>query len=269
MAHLGWEIAAYVDGQLSPEATERAEAHFARCERCQRSLVQQRALKARMSGTSAPTPPPTLLASLDAVPSSPGRHYPFLPGVVGAAMVLMGASMVVVAAAYALAPTTRDGDPVRPQFDRFVTMASSVAAPRKHLSSAAMDELDQSGWPSQEQLGSGFKRVDGHLHDGHEVVAQMYVGHGESVLLFEQVGAIDEASVESFERHLVGDRLRWVREGNPRIVTWDADGMIYTVVTQLSDSHLEELFEDLPAPPPEPSAFERIRAGLVRMSPGH
>jgi hypothetical protein len=180
--------------------------------------------------------------------------------------VLVGASLVVVAAAYALAPSTRAADPVRPAFDRFATLASSVSAPRRHLSAADMDELDESGWPSEDSLGPGFVRVDGHLHEDREVVAQVYVGHGESVLLFEQVGTLDDAATKSFERHLVADRLRWVREGRPRIVTWDSDGMVYTVVTNLPDQRLAQLLDDLPAPPKEPTALDRVRSGLVRMS---
>ena len=124
MAHLGEDIAAYVDGQLPPEAAGKAEAHFERCERCRRSLEQQRALKARMGGTANPTPPPTLLASLEEVPTLPGRTYSLLPSTVGAALVLVGASLVVAAAAYALAPTARAADPVRPALDRVVTLAS-------------------------------------------------------------------------------------------------------------------------------------------------
>ncbi len=266
MAHLGEDIAAYVDGQLSPETAAKAEAHFERCDRCRRSLEQQRALKTRMGGTATPTPPPTLLASLEDVPTSPGRDYSLVPSTIGAAMVLVGASLVVAAAAYALAPATRAADPVRPAFDRFVALASSVSAPRRHLSSSDMDELHESGWPSQERLGPGFFRVDGHLHENREVVAQVYVGHGESVLLFEQVGILDDAAMDSFERHLVADRLVWVREGHPRLVTWDSDGMVYTVVSDLPDQHLSQLLEDLPPPPKEPTALDRVRSGLVRMS---
>jgi len=266
MAHLGEGIAAYVDGQLSPEAASKADAHFARCERCRRSLEQQRALKARICGSTNPVPPPTLLASLEDVPTSPGRVYSLLPSVIGTAMVLVGASFVVVAAAYALAPTAPAADPVRPAFDRFATLASSVSTPRRHLSSADMDELDESGWPSQERLGTGFIRVDGHLHENREVVAQVYVGHGESVLLFEQVGTLDDGAMESFERHLIADRLVWVREGRPRIVTWDSDGMIYSVVSNLPDQQVGQFLEDLPAPPQEPTVLDRVRSGLVRMS---
>jgi hypothetical protein len=266
MAHLGDDVAAFVDGQLSPEATAVADKHLACCERCQQAVRQQRMLKARMSGTSAPQLPSDLLASLGSLPASPPKVHSTLPGVIGAALVLIGASMVVVAAAYSVAPTIREADPVSPPFDRFVAMESTFGQPHERLTSAAMNALDAAGWPSKEHLGIGFFRVDGQMHSGREVVAQAYIGQGETLLLFEQVGTLDEHAVEAFEHRVVADRPVWVREGHPRVVTWDADGMIYTLVSDLSDGRLGKLMADLPAPPPQPSPLERIGAGLVRMS---
>jgi hypothetical protein len=266
MAHLGEDVAAYVDGQLSPDATDRADEHLAHCERCRRSVVQQRALKDRMCRTGMPVPPPSLLASLDALPTAPRRSYSLVPGAIGAVLVLVGASLAVVTAAYALAPAKRSGDPVRPPFDEFVATASSSGGPSRHLSASDMDELDASGWPSQASLGTSFLRVDGHLHDNHEVVAQAYVGHGEAVMLFEQVGCLAEDALATFRRHVIADRSVWVRNGQPRVVTWDADGMVYTFVTRLADAHLAPLLADLPAGPQPPTPLERIRDGLVRMS---
>lgn len=266
MAHLGDDVAAFVDGQLSPEATVAADEHLADCERCQQAVRQQKLLKARMSGTSSPQLPSDLLASLGSFPASAPKIHSTLPGVIGAALVLIGASMVVVAAAYTIAPTIREADPVSPPFDRFVAMESTFGQPHERLTSAAMNALDASGWPSKEHLGIGFFRVDGQMHAGREVVAQAYIGQGETLLLFEQVGTLDDDAVETFEHRVVADRPVWVRPGHPRVVTWDADGMIYTLVSNLSDGRLGDLLADLPAPPPKPSPLERIGAGLVRMS---
>ncbi|MFL6090904.1 MAG: anti-sigma factor family protein [Aeromicrobium sp.] len=263
---MGEDVAAYVDGQLSPEAAQRADAHLADCDRCHAAVAQQRLLKERMSGTGNPLLPPGLLAALGEVPSTPTRSHNFLPGAIGAVLVLLGASLAVVTAAYALAPTERDGDPVRPPFDRFAAMADSAGPPNRHLSAAAMDALDASGWPSQPTLGAGYERVDGHLHDNHEVVAQAYVGHGETLLLFEQVGCLADDALTSFRRLVIGDHPVWVRDGHPRVVTWDADGMVYTVITRLADEHLAEALGDLPAGQRPPTPLERIRNGLVRMS---
>jgi hypothetical protein len=171
-----------------------------------------------------------------------------------------------VAAAYAVAPTIREADPVSPPFDRFVAMESTFGRPSERLNAAAMNALDASGWPSKEHLGVGFFRVDGQMHSGREVVAQAYIGQGETLLLFEQVGTLDDDAIKSFDHRVVAGRPVWVRAGHPRVVTWDADGMVYTLVTNLSDSRLGELLTDLPAPPPSPSPMDRIGDGLVRMS---
>lgn len=264
--HLGDDVAAYVDGQLSPGAAQRADDHLGQCERCRQAVAQQRVLKQRMSGTGNPLLSPSLLASLGAVPVAPARSSSVLPGAIGAVMVLVGAAMLVTTAAYALAPSTKEGDPVRPPFDEFAAMASTAGGPQKHLSSSAMDELDASGWPSQQSLGTGFQRVDGHLHDNREVVAQAYVGHGESLLLFEQVGSLAEDALTAFQHRIIGDRSVWVRDSHPRVVTWDADGMVYTVVTRLADRYLGPLLADLPAGPPQPTPLDRIRNGLTRMA---
>lgn len=266
MAHLGEDVAAFVDGQLSPEATTAADLHLADCARCQQAVLQQRLLKARMSGTAIPPPRSDLLASLGSLPVSAPRVRSTLPGVIGAAMVLIGASMVVVAAAYAVAPTMREADPVSPPFDRFVAMESTFGHPSERLNAAAMSALDASGWPSREHLGVGFFRVDGQMHSRREVVAQAYIGEGETLLLFEQVGTLDDDAIESFDRRVVADRPVWVRPGHPRVVTWDADGMVYTLVTNLADDRLGDLLTDLPAPPPSPSPMDRIGDGLVRMA---
>lgn len=266
MAHLGDDVAAFVDGQLSPEASAAAEKHLACCERCQSAVRQQRSLKARMTGTAAPQLSSDFMASLGALPASAPKVHSTLPGVIGAALVLIGASMVVVAAAYSVAPKIREADPVTPPFDRFVAMESTFGQPHERLTAAAMNALDASGWPSKEHLGIGFFRVDGQMHSSREVVAQAYIGQGETLLLFEQVGTLDDTAVESFEQRVVADRAVWVRPGHPRVVTWDADGMIYTLVSDLPDGRLGELLSDLPAPPPEPSPWERIGAGLTRMS---
>ena len=58
----------------------------------------------------------------------------------------------------------------------------------------------------------------------------------------------------------------WVRDGHPRVLTWDADGMVYSIVTRLDDSALEPLLDDLPAPDPPLGLTARVGAGLVRIT---
>ena len=84
--------------------------------------------------------------------------------------------------------------------------ATGIAHPDERLDDQSLAELNASGWPSRETLGSEYRRVDGHVHDGREVVAQVYIGHGQPVLLFEQVGTLDHEAVDAFEHRVVAGR---------------------------------------------------------------
>lgn len=270
MPHLGDDVAAYVDGQLPPHTTARADAHLAGCEPCQDAVRQQRLLKERMRGRDLPVPP-TLVQALGALPTAAPRRHRGLQVAAGAALVVVGATMAVVAVAYSVAPSAPDGDPIAPQPERLTAIAQAFGRPGNHLGHRALDELHRAGWPSRERLGHDHYRLDGRMHDGGEVVAQMYIGsadgkRGDVFVLVEQVGALDTDALESFEPRVVADRHVWVREGDPRLIMWDSDGMVYAVVTSLPDPALSPLLADLPAPEPRPGPLERIGDGLVRMT---
>jgi hypothetical protein len=270
MAHLGEDVAAYVDGQLGPEATAEADRHLAFCDRCRHAVLQERALKDRMSGRELPVPP-GLVEALGALPAEPPRRLRLLPHAFGALLVVLGASIGVMGVAYAVAPSIHEGDPVAPRAESLASIANAFRHPGEHLDDHELDELDRAGWPSRQRLGYDHYRLDGRLHGGRDVVAQMYVGgtngaRGDVPVLVEQVGSLDVDDLDSFRPHLVADRQLWVREGRPRVLTWDADGMVYAVVTSLPDDRLADLLDDLPAPAPEPGPVERIGDGLVRLT---
>ena len=64
MTHLGADVAAYVDAQLSSTAMRAAYQHLETCETCSKAVRQQRLLKSRMSTVTTPEPAAELLASL-------------------------------------------------------------------------------------------------------------------------------------------------------------------------------------------------------------
>jgi hypothetical protein len=180
--------------------------------------------------------------------------------------VLLGASMAVVATAYVVGPAGPTAETVEPQFDRFA--ADFTAAEHRRsgsLSTEAMDELDAYGWPCRETLGS-LKRVSGHYSDGQQAVALVYSDGVDVLNLYEQSGALEPHAVEGFDRRVIADRRVWVREGRPRLVTWDADGVVYTVATDLDDDGLAPAIAELPRPPREPDPAERVGDGLSRMT---
>ena len=266
MPHLGDDVAAFVDGQLSPDATRAVESHLEDCERCRQAVLQQRLLKSRMRDAANLQPPPGLVASLSTLPDAPPRQHSWWSRL-GVGAVLLGASMAVVAVAYAIGPAGPSVDEVGPPFDEYA--AEFTAADHRRsgsLTVAAMAELDEYGWPCNARLGGGLERVSGHYRDGQATVALVYTDGAEGLNLYEQSGALAPTAVKDFDERWLAQRQVWVRDGRPRVVTWNADGVVYTVVTDLGDDRLGQAIADLPSDPARPDPVERVGNGLTRMT---
>jgi Putative zinc-finger len=265
VAHLGDDVAAFVDGQLSPKAARAVESHLEDCERCRQAVRQQRLRKSRMRGVGQPEPPPGLVASLSTLPHAPPRPHSWWSRL-GVGFVLLGASMAVVAVAYAVGPAGPTADEVEPPFDRFTAeFTASGHRPSGSLTVAAMAELDEYGWPCHARLG-GLERVSGQYRDGQGTVALVYSDGADALNLYEQSGALASRAVEDFDERVMAQRQVWVRDGRPRVVTWNADGVVYTVVTDLDDERLGQAIAELPRDPGRPDPVERVGDGLTRMT---
>jgi hypothetical protein len=272
VAHLGDDVAAFVDGQLSPVATSAAESHLEECEDCRQAVRQQRLLKSRMRGAGDPEPPARLVASLSTLSQNPAAlsERPWWSRWlgstwVGVGFVLLGASMAVVAVAYMVGPPDASADEVAPRFAAEYTKAGQEQ-PSGSLTVSAMNELDEYGWPCHKQLGDGLQRIAGQFQNRRETVALVYSDGINALNLFEQNGSLDPRAVQAFDHRTVADRRVWVRDGRPRIVTWHADGVVYTIVTELDDSQLGAALVDLPRPAGQPDPVERVGDGLSRMT---
>lgn len=69
--HLATEaVVAYVDGELSLPAHERATRHLARCALCTAEVAAQRQARTAVRSAGAPSMPASLLAALHAIPHS-------------------------------------------------------------------------------------------------------------------------------------------------------------------------------------------------------
>lgn len=85
MAHLGDRVAALVDGQLPPDAVERAHAHLAGCRPCREAVEAERLMKARLAALRGPGPDAEFLQRLLAMggPNGPlpprAGHVPGMP----------------------------------------------------------------------------------------------------------------------------------------------------------------------------------------------
>jgi anti-sigma factor RsiW len=275
MAHLGADVAAFVDGQLSDAATREALTHLQSCDACAKAVRQQRLLKSRMSTVKAPEPPPGLVASLSGLAAAPPpahdgwwvrvrRSVPFRAGVV-----LVSASVAVVMTAYSLGGSDqRVGDEVAPPFNRYAAdFFGATAVPAGHIiEDSTMSELDGSGWPCLATLAGDMHRTSGAFADHEEVVALSYSNGSAKLNLFEQNGSLDHDSVKDFDQAQMGSSQVWVREGEPMLVTWDDDGVVYTIVTNADRDRVEQAVSELPRSTHEETPAGRVRDGLDRMT---
>jgi anti-sigma factor RsiW len=274
MAHLGADVAAFVDGQLSEPAMREASDHLEVCDACDRAVRQQRLLKSRMSTVATPEPPATLLASLAGLAAEPpaqerwwvrlGRALPLRAGVV-----LVSASLAVVATAYVVGgPRDRIGDEAAPPYDRYVAdFHGPTTAPADNLiTEATMVELDSSGWPCHQTLGDDLHRVSAEFTGDDDVIALSYSDGRSRLNLFEQTGVLDRSGLDGFEPERMADAQVWVRDGSPMIVTWDDDGTVFTIVSDAGRERVAQAVADLPSGSHERDARDRVGDGLSRMS---
>lgn len=276
MAHLGSDVAAYVDGQLSGPAMREASTHLESCAECEQAVRQQRLLKSRVSTVGSPQPPPALLASLASLAEGPlpresrwarvARSVPLRTVVA-----LAGASVAMVVTAYAVGgPEPAVGDEVAPAFDRYV---ASFAAPDAEpsgtvITAATMDELDGDGWPCHEVLAGDLHRVAGSYTEGDEVVTLRYSDGRATLDLFEQNGRLDRDGVEGFTPERMGGADVWVRDGIPLVVTWDdRAGTVYTIVTDADRERVGRAVAELPGSRQDGRGVtDRVGDGLSRMT---
>lgn len=274
MPHLGDDVAAFVDGQLSGPAMQDAAAHLAVCDDCEKAVRQQRLLKSRMSTVETPGPPAALLASLAELARTPppresrwskaGRSLPLRLGAV-----LVGASFMVLAAAYAMggAPQ-RVGDEVAPAYEGYVAEFAGLSVHQNGttISAASMADLDRSGWPCHPILAGDLERVAGSYVDDGRAVALAYTDGTTRLTLVEQNGALDPGSLDGFTAQTMSGAPVWVREGSPRVITWDAQGTVYTVVTDASRERIELVVGQLPHGIGASGPIDRVGDGLDKMT---
>jgi anti-sigma factor RsiW len=277
MPHLGADVAAFVDGQLSDAAQRDASTHLQSCEACEKAVRQQRLLKSRMSTVATPEPPAALLASLAGLAAAPparekwwvrlGRSVPLRAGVV-----LVSASLAVVATAYAVGGAERVGDEVVPSYNRYAAdfsapASSPASAPDDTIiTAAAMDDLTEFGWACHETLAGDLHRVSGSFTGDEEVIALEYTDGAARLNLFEQNGALDASALQGFRPETMAGSEVWVRRGSPLVVTWDDDGTVFTIVTDVDRARVEQAVAELPTDSHEQGMGQRVGNGLTRMS---
>jgi hypothetical protein len=270
MAHLGADVAAYVDGQLPGDAATRARAHVEQCQQCADAVEQQRRLKMRVSAAPAPEPPSDLIASLSSLAQSGPVEVSRRRRSVSmrTPLAIVAAFAVVLMAAYSMGGTRpRVADPVSPQFDEMVAefAGRTPAQSTEALTDQAMYSLHGSGWPCHKDLG-GYQRVRGDLSADGSTLILRYRKDDEVLTLTEQVGALGPDALEGFSRVQVGRWHVWVKESGPTVVTWDAAGTVFTIVTQGPAQGLGAVLDALPHDVQQTGPLQRVGDGLDRMA---
>ncbi|KAE8762584.1 anti-sigma factor family protein [Georgenia thermotolerans] len=230
MSHLGDDVSALVDGQLPPERAEEALAHLVGCEPCAREVANERASRRRLAQARdvAPSaelthrlmrmahepPPPEhrgrTLVDLALQPLTSGRtrrrlavrSVLVLAGVAGVAGVLTVVGML----------TERTGDPALMVAQlsgagtgesRFVVSAdtprtAAIGGPTADTTHAALGWLAANGWSAPSRLPDDLRvshvgTVAG--PDGQELLEIELLGDGHQVVVLEQRGVLDGASL--------------------------------------------------------------------------
>ncbi len=273
MAHLGSDVAAFVDGQLTPAAMRDVHAHLLCCDACDHAVRQQRLLKSRMGTVAAPQLPPALFASLAGLASDPPpdgwwtRVRRAAP--VRAGMVVVSASMAVAAIAYAVGGGNASvGDRVSPPFEEHAAAffgATSRATPAV-VSEETVDQLTRDGWPCHPRLAGDLHRTRASYAHVDDTIALTYTNGTARMNLYEQPGWLDPAALDGFARHSWGSSSVWVRNGTPTVLTWDQGGVVYTMVTDADPQRIREAISELPASDGPIDPVTRVGHGLDRMT---
>lgn len=226
-----------------------------------------------MSAVSAPRLSPEFLACLSGLPRSRISHEsPWSrlrrSRTARLGFAILGASIAIVVVAYGVGGS-RDqiGDNVTPTSDQYAAdfFGGTVQA-TSSLTREAIDELDDSGWPCPETLAGDLQRVDATWLDHGQTVALTYANTTHKLRLFEQNGVLDTDGLHGFDHRAINNANVWVRDGIPTVVTWDYDGVVYTLVTDAGEQHVVGALGQLPTQTPEGGPAQRIGTGLDRMA---
>ena len=274
MAHLGTDVASFVDGQLEPAAMRDAQIHLQDCEACERAVRQQRAIKARMETGTVPEPPLGLLASLnglvDQQPVQEGRWVRLRRAApLRAGVALAGASIAVAALAYAVGGGVDGvGDRVAPPFEDYASgfFGAPGTATTISVSEGRVAELNEQGWACHGSLAGDLERTQAALTRADDAIALTYTNGTTRMKVYEQAGRLDPAALEGFERQVWGSAVVWQRVGQPTVVTWDRDGIVYTIVTDADERRIQQAVAQLPTSDSTDHPAQRFGRGLDRMT---
>jgi len=137
VTHLGDRVTPLVDGQLPPDATERAYAHIATCQQCRRLVDAERLMKSRLAALADPQPSGELVERLLSLAGPVGPLPPRTDRVPGTPRVQPVAVAAVAPSRPPAGPDTGSTRPSSTRPARFGRRRSAGARPRSRLRVAA------------------------------------------------------------------------------------------------------------------------------------
>ncbi len=147
-------------------------------------------------------------------------------------------------------------------------LAPELEAPSAtQLSMQVAPALTDQGWACPLQLPGDFQLTFLHHLDGAgDVVHAAYSDGLSTASVFEERGQLDTSALGAY-RHVVssGSSL-WVQDGLPTVVLWQADGMVYTLLSDAPMSTTAELVAALPHSADLASGGNRLSRGLERIA---
>ncbi len=158
---------------------------------------------------------------------------------------------------------------VRTQAHHFMShLAPELEAPSAtRLSMQLAPALTDQGWACPLQLPGDFRLTFLHHLDGAgDVVHAAYSDGLSTVSVFEEHGQLDTSALGEYRHVVSGESSLWVQDGLPTVVLWQADGMVYTLLSDAPMSTTAELVAALPHRTDPASGGSRLSRGLERIA---
>ncbi len=126
--------------------------------------------------------------------------------------------------------------------------------------------LTDRGWACPPKLPNDFSlTLLNRLGDARNVMHAAYTDGLSTVSVFEERGTLDTTALNDY-RHVTSDNASvWIQQGLPTVAVWQADGTIYTMVTDAPPSTTAELVAALPHDPDPQSDGSRLGRGLDKI----
>lgn len=282
--HLGNRVTALVDGQLTPEAAERALAHAAACPECRAALDAERAarrvvrsaedltpsddLTVRLLALSRPEPgsgaPVGMVAPVDVALPRGHRHVRWLVATGGAAAAAVGGLIALGGAASpVLDPAALRATVVLPDD---ATDHDGAVGDGADLTATALARLGAEGWVVPSVVPADLEVV-GVDAEGDEVALEL-AGDGAHVLLTERHGRLPHVGPEA-ARVVVGDVEALLLDTSPWTAAVQSGDVVVVVVGESGPGAGMAVLAGLPvAAPPADDVLTRLDRGweVVRTS---